>query len=88
MLVVSEAKGRHGRECGTDGGGLRSRPRRILCRVGSLPGIVRTKLGQQGRELFKRRISVDVGWPETVGEWLELIKKPGENVSWGYGLHF
>jgi hypothetical protein len=31
---------------------------------------------------FKRRISVDVGWPETVGEWLELIKKTGENVSW------
>jgi hypothetical protein len=31
---------------------------------------------------FKRRINVDVGWPETVGEWLEFIKKTGENVSW------
>jgi hypothetical protein len=31
---------------------------------------------------FKRRINVDVSWPETIGEWLELIKKTGENVSW------
>ena len=31
---------------------------------------------------FRRQISVDVGWPETVGEWLELIKKTGENLSW------
>jgi hypothetical protein len=31
---------------------------------------------------FKRRINVDVGWPQTVGEWLELTKKTGENVSW------
>jgi len=31
---------------------------------------------------FKRRIDVDVGWPETVGEWLDLIKKTGENISW------
>jgi hypothetical protein len=31
---------------------------------------------------FKRHISIDVGWPETVGEWLDLIKKTGENVSW------
>jgi hypothetical protein len=31
---------------------------------------------------FKRHINVAVGWPETVGEWLELIKKTGENVSW------
>jgi hypothetical protein len=30
---------------------------------------------------FKRRINVDVGWPETVGEWLDLVKKTGENVS-------
>jgi hypothetical protein len=31
---------------------------------------------------FKKHINVDVGWPETVGEWLDLIKKTGENVSW------
>jgi hypothetical protein len=31
---------------------------------------------------FKRRIDVDVGWPETWGEWLELTKKTGENISW------
>jgi hypothetical protein len=31
---------------------------------------------------FKRRIDVDVSWPETVGEWLEFIKTNGENVSW------
>ena len=31
---------------------------------------------------FKRRIVVDVGWPETAGEWLEMVKKTGENVSW------
>jgi transcriptional regulator with XRE-family HTH domain len=31
---------------------------------------------------FKRHINVDVSWPETVGEWLELIKKTGENISW------
>jgi hypothetical protein len=31
---------------------------------------------------FKRRIRVDVAWPQTAGEWLEFIKKTGENVSW------
>lgn len=31
---------------------------------------------------LKARINVDVGWPETLGEWLELIRKTGENVSW------
>jgi hypothetical protein len=31
---------------------------------------------------FKRRINVDVSWPTTVSEWLDLIKKTGENVSW------
>jgi hypothetical protein len=27
-------------------------------------------------------IDVDVGWPDTFGEWLDLIKKTGENISW------
>lgn len=31
---------------------------------------------------LKAHINVDVGWPETVGEWLDLIKKTGENLSW------
>jgi hypothetical protein len=31
---------------------------------------------------FTRRIDVDVGWPETLGEWLELAKKTGENISY------
>jgi formylglycine-generating enzyme required for sulfatase activity len=31
---------------------------------------------------FKKHIHVDVSWPETVGEWLDLIKKTGENASW------
>lgn len=35
---------------------------------------------------FKRRINVEVGWPETFGEWLEWIKKTGEGVSYLWGL--
>jgi hypothetical protein len=31
---------------------------------------------------FKRRITVAVGWPQTGGEWLDFIRKTGENVSW------
>lgn len=31
---------------------------------------------------FKRIIKVDVGFPETFGEWLELVKHTGENISW------
>ena len=31
---------------------------------------------------FKHRIDVEVGWPETGGDWLEFIKKTGENASW------
>jgi hypothetical protein len=31
---------------------------------------------------FKRRISVDVSWPQTAMEWLEFVKKTGEDISW------
>ncbi len=31
---------------------------------------------------FKHGISVDVSWPATVSEWLEFIKKTGEDISW------
>lgn len=31
---------------------------------------------------FKQRIDVDVGWPQTWGEWLDLLKKTGESVWW------
>jgi hypothetical protein len=30
---------------------------------------------------LKRTIDVDVGWPETLGEWLELARKTVENIS-------
>jgi hypothetical protein len=30
---------------------------------------------------LKRAIDVDVGWPETLGEWLELARKTVENIS-------
>jgi hypothetical protein len=29
-----------------------------------------------------KRIEVEVGWPETFGEWLDLIRKYGENLWW------
>jgi hypothetical protein len=31
---------------------------------------------------LKRHIDVAVGWPETPGEWLDMIKHVGEDVSW------
>jgi hypothetical protein len=34
---------------------------------------------------FKRKINVEVGWPENISEWLELIKKNGENATWIWG---
>jgi hypothetical protein len=30
---------------------------------------------------LKRAIDVDVGWPETLGEWLELARRTVENIS-------
>ena len=30
---------------------------------------------------FKRKIEVDVPWPETLSEWVELLKKWFENIS-------
>jgi len=35
---------------------------------------------------FKKRINVEVDWPETFGEWLELIKKYGENLWWIWAM--
>ena len=31
---------------------------------------------------LRRRIDVEVGWPETWGEWLELAKKTAEDISY------
>ena len=43
---------------------------------------VNNKDGKRTVNTFTRRINVDVGWPTTVCEWLDLIKKTGENSSW------
>jgi hypothetical protein len=37
---------------------------------------------------FKRSVDVEVGWPETVGEWLEWVRKMGEGLSYAWGLIF
>jgi hypothetical protein len=43
---------------------------------------VRDKEQKRTLPPFSKTIEVDVAWPETIGEWLELIKKTGENVSY------
>jgi len=35
---------------------------------------------------FKRSINVEVGWPQTFGEWLEWVRKTGEGLSYVWGL--
>ena len=35
---------------------------------------------------FKKRINVEVGWPHTLGEWIDLLKKWGEGASYFWGL--
>ena len=31
---------------------------------------------------FKRSLHVDVDWPENAGQWLDWVKKNGENIHW------
>ena len=43
---------------------------------------VNGKEGKRTINTFKRRINVDVSWPQTAMEWLEFVKKTGEDLSW------
>src|SRR6266496_1907910 len=40
------------------------------------------KDGTRNINTFKRSIEVEVGWPETPGEWLEWFKGLFDNISW------
>ena len=35
---------------------------------------------------FKKRIDVEVGWPHSLGEWMEFLKKWAEGLSYFWGL--
>jgi hypothetical protein len=40
------------------------------------------KEGTRNINTFKRRIEVEVAWPETPSEWFEWLKQWFENISW------
>jgi hypothetical protein len=43
---------------------------------------INDKDGRRTVNTLERHIKVGVGWPETVTEWLDVVKKTDENVSW------
>jgi len=44
------------------------------------------KDGKRSIRTFKKSIDVDVGWPQTVGQWMDLLKRWGEGVSYFWGV--
>ena len=43
---------------------------------------VNGKDGTRNVNTLKRKIEVEVGWPQTAGEWFELAKKWLANLTW------